>query len=383
VKVAHVIEAMHQGGAESLVVEHARRAAPDVRTLVVALNRGGPALEAAAAVGARTVMLGKGGARLGGLARLVRLLRDERVDVVNGHNPTGGLYGALAGALAGVPAVIRTEHSIHYRGRHSAAYPVLEVVSTLLARRVVCVCEAVRVSHVRRLPWAAGRFVTVANGISPAPHTRPREEVRAALGLPAGAALVLTLGSLTPQKAQHVLLEAFAEVAATRPAARLLVAGEGPLRASLEARAAALGVADRARFLGARLDAADLLGACDVFALSSVREGLSITLLEAMRAGRPCVASDVGGNAEAVAHGTTGLVVPAGDAGALARALGALLDDPARAEAMGRAGRERWAARFTAERMVRDTEALYRAALAGAGRRATPAAAAPTGAPGR
>jgi glycosyltransferase involved in cell wall biosynthesis len=315
-------------------------------------------------------MLGKGGSRAAGLVRLARLLRRERVDVVNGHNPTGGLYGALAGAAAGVPVVIRTEHSFHYRGRHSAAYPVLEVVSTLLARRVVCVCEAVLLSHVRRLPWAAGRFVTVANGVSPAPHIRPRDAVRTGLGLGPDHRVALTIGSLTPQKAQHVLLDGFAAAAARRPEALLLVAGEGPRRSELEARAADLGLGDRVRFLGARLDAPELLEACDVFALSSVREGLSITLLEAMRAGRPCIATRVGGNPEAIEDGVSGLIVPAEDPARLAEALGELFDDPERAARLGAAGRARWAARFTAERMVRETEALYRRELARAGRRA-------------
>lgn len=367
-KVMHVIEAMHQGGAESLVVEHARLAGAGIETHVVALNRGGPALEAAERAGARVHMLGKGDGRLRGLSRLARLMREHRIDVVNGHNPTGGLYGALAARAAGVPVALRTEHSIHYAGRHSAVYPVLEIVSTLLARRVVCVCEAVLNSHLSRLPWAAGRFVSVANGISPAPHTRPRPQIRADLGLAPDARVALTIGSLTRQKAQHVLLDAWADATRGPAGATLLIAGDGALRAPLEAQAARLGLADRVRFLGARLDAAELIVACDVFVLSSEREGLSITLLEAMRAARPTVATRIGGNGEAIEDGVTGLLVPAHDAPALADALNALLADPARARAMGEAGFERWRRCFTAERMVRDTEALYRAELTRVGK---------------
>jgi len=145
----------------------------------------------------------------------------------------------------------------------------------------------------------------------------------------------------------------------------------------LLAQAGALRLGTRARFLGARLDAPDLMGAADVFVLSSEREGLSITLLEAMRAGCPCVATRIGGNTEAVDDGVTGRIVPASDAEALAAALAELLRDPARARAFGAAGRRRWAERFTAERMVRATEALYREELARAGRpawRTAPAA---------
>ncbi len=358
-RVLHVIEAMHQGGAESLVVEHARLAAPGVRTLVCALNRGGPALEAARAAGASVRVLGARG--LGRVAALAALMRRERVDVVNGHNPTGGLYGALAARLAGVRAVLRTEHSFHFPGRHSRAYPLLERASTALTDRVICVCEAVRASHAPRLGGDPARFVTLPNGVGPPPPARPRDETRRDLGAGAAEPLVLAVGSLTPQKAHHVLLEALAlpELAG----ARLWIAGEGPLAGDLARRSEALGLGGRVAFLGARNDVHDLLAACDVFALCSVREGLSVTLLEAMRAGRPAVVTRVGGNPEAVLDGATGTVVEAGDPPGLARALGALLADPSRREAWGRAGRERWAARFTAERMVRETETLYRAIL--------------------
>jgi len=373
-RVLHVIEAMHQGGAESLVVEHARHAGPEVEVVVCALNRGGPALEAARPYARRVLVLGgdprqRGPARpLAVLARLAALLREERVDVVNGHNPAGGLYAALAGVLARVPVVVRTEHSLHYRKRYSRVYPLLEPVSTTLTRRVVCVCQAVLHSHVSRSPWVARRFVNVANGISSAPHTRPREQVRGELILPPGARVVLTIGSLTRQKAQHLLLEAFAVGARLVPDACLLIAGEGPLQADLEARRDALGLGDRVRFLGPRLDVPDLLEAADVFALSSEREGLPVTLLEALRAGRPAVATDVGGCAEILGDGACGVLVPAGGTAALGAALAGLLADPGRAAALGRAGRARWAERYTAERMVRETEAIYRAELARARR---------------
>jgi len=364
-RVLHVVESMRRGGAESVVVEHVRHAAPDLELLVCALNHDGPALEAARAAGARTFLLGKRGP-LDGVRQLAALMRRERVEVVNGHNATGGLYAALAARIAGIPVVFRTEHTIHFPGRHSALYPLLEPVSTVLTRRVVCVCQAVLESHVSRLPWAARRFVTVANGISSAEHTRPREVIRASvrnqLGIQDDQLLVLTIGSLSRQKAYARLLDAFAPIAEADPYARLLIAGEGPLRPALEARIAD-GLADSVRLLGARDDAVDLLEACDVFVLSSEREGLPITLIEAMRAGRPAVSTRIGGTAEVVEDGVTGLLVPVGDGPALTGALRALLADPALRERMGEAGRRRWRERFTAERMVCDTEALYRDAV--------------------
>jgi glycosyltransferase involved in cell wall biosynthesis len=359
-KVMHVVESMRRGGAESVVVEHVRHAAPDVEPLVVALNFGGPALEAARAAGARAFLLEKSGAA-SGVRRLAALMRGERVDLVNGHNATGGLYAALAARVAGVPVTFRTEHTIHFPGRHSSLYPMLEPLATALTRRVVCVCQAVLESHVSRLPWAARRFVNVANGISSAPHTRPREAVRRELGIAPDQTLVLSVGSLSTQKAQHVLLDAFAS--AGDGAARLVIAGDGPLREALEERIRARGLEGRARLLGAREDAADLHEAADLFVLSSEREGLPMTVIEAMRAGRAVVSTRVGGTGEAVVDGETGLLTPVGDTAALARALGALLGDPERRRRFGEAGRRRWSERFTAERMVRETESLYRAVI--------------------
>jgi len=361
VRVLHLIESMGHGGAEWLIVEHVRHAGPGVESLVCAINRGGAAMEAATALGARTFVLEKAERRIEGVRRLARLLRDERIEVVNGHNPVGGLYAALASIGPRGPIVFRTEHSIHYRGRHSAVYPLLETLSTSVTRRVVCVCQAVLESHVRRMPWAARRFVTVANGISSAPHTRPRDQVRQELGVAPTERIALTVGSLTPAKAQHVLIESFAWIAPRVPRARLWIAGEGRLGGALEEQIRRAGLEDRVRWLGARTDAADLMAASDAFVLSSVREGLPVTVLEAMRAGRPVVATDAGGTAEAVEDGVTGRIVPMRDPAALGAALGDVLGDPERAERMGRRGRERWARDFTAERMVRETEALYQA----------------------
>jgi glycosyltransferase involved in cell wall biosynthesis len=373
VRVAHVIEAMHTGGAESLLLEHVRCAAPGVSSLIIALNGGGPALEQARALGATCAVLRPPGRprpwqRAAAPFTLAGLLRRHRIDVVNGHNPTGALYGVTAARLAGVPVAFRTEHSLHYPGRHSAVYPLIERATTLVTQRVICVCEAARATHAPRMPWAARRFVTVANGIAEAPPTRPRESVRAALGLDAGGTLVLAVGSLTRQKAQHVMLEAFAAARRAHPGARLCIAGEGRLRPALEARIAALGIGDAVHLLGSRLDVADLMEAADLFTLSSEREGLSVTLLEAMRAGLAAVVTDIGGNGEAVADGVTGRVTPVGDAAAMARAFDELLGDAPRRAALGAAARARWEARYTAERMVRETEALYREALAEAGR---------------
>jgi glycosyltransferase involved in cell wall biosynthesis len=355
---------MVRGGAESLILEHIRHAGPGVESLVCALNRSGPSLEIAASLGARTRLLGKGANHLEGLRQLTSLMREWRVEVVNGHNPTGALYATPAARWADVPVVFRSEHSIHYPGRHSRVYPPIEAVLTAMTQRVLCVCDTARESHSRRLPWARSKFVTVYPGISDAPPLRPREELRRALGLSPDSIAVVSVGSLTRQKAQHVLIEAFARVAGRNPRAMLVIGGDGPLRSTLEADVAARGLTGRIRLLGPFAeDVAELVEASDLFALSSVREGMPITVLEAMRGAKAVVSTRAGGVSEAVVDGETGRLVDVGDAAALGEALHDALSDPARRAAWGEAGRRRWVERFRAERTVRETEALYAAEL--------------------
>ena len=364
-RVLHVINAMNLGGAEMVALEHIRQAGAGVESTVCAVNNGGWAMQEAERLGAKSLVLGKQGGRLGAMRRLVDALRRERIDVVNGHNPSGGFYAAVAGRFAGTRVIVRTEHSIRHPGRFSGIYDAaVEPLLTVLTDRVICVCDAVRRSQLERMGWAANKCVTVLNGIASAPAAPElRDATRAALGLEPEHVAAITVASLTPAKAQHVLVDAFAEVVRAIPEARLLFVGEGPLRGALEQQVRGLGFEDRVQFLGMRKDIPALLAAADVYVLSSSREGLSMSVLEAMRAAKPCIVTDVGGNAEAVTHDGTGLVVSPGDPQAFARALIALLPDRVRQAAWGAAARTRWEASFTAEHMVKTTENLYRRLL--------------------
>ena len=173
--------------------------------------------------------------------------------------------------------------------------------------------------------------------------------------------MLLVMAALVRRKGIDVLLDALARLSCP-PA--LLVAGEGEERPALEARASALGLAG-VRFLGQRADKGDLLAACDVLVLPSRQEGLGVAALEAMAAGRAVVASDVGGLGQAVVEGVTGLLVPPGDAAALAEAVARLARDPALRASLGAAGPARVEQGFRAECMVASYEALYREVLAG------------------
>src|SRR5690606_38580910 len=200
-----------------------------------------------------------------------------------------------------------------------------------------------------RLQLEAGGFgprtqlVSIPNGIQlgryqPASATS-RRQLAEVLGLPAGTALIGTVGRLNPVKDQASLIRAFRRVHDAMPATALLLIGDGPARAGLAAIAHAEGVHGSVHFLGDRADVDVLLQGLDLFAMSSVSEGYSIALLEASAAGLPIVATDVGGNAEIVQHAVSGRLVPASDPVALAEAMLSILDDRELAGRMGSAGR--------------------------------------------
>jgi glycosyltransferase involved in cell wall biosynthesis len=185
-----------------------------------------------------------------------------------------------------------------------------------------------------------------------------REALRA-LGIPDGAPVVGNIAALVDHKDHDTLLQAAAQVLAARPDVFFVVVGDGERRAALAAQARALGIGAQVIFTGFRADVDVLLPAFDVFCLSSCLEGLGTILLDAMAFARPIVATAAGGIPEAVVDGSTGRIVPVRDPAALAQALRELLDNPSRAEAMGRAGRRRFEERFSAERMVAETLAVY------------------------
>jgi glycosyltransferase involved in cell wall biosynthesis len=206
--------------------------------------------------------------------------------------------------------------------------------------------------------FPGGRITTIRNGVNLERFRRADSAAaRAALGLPADARIVGTVGRLVPVKDQATLVDAVAELGRGGVPATLVIAGDGPERARLEARAAERGV--DLRLLGYRPDVEQVLGALDVFVLSSTSEGLSNTILEAMAAGRPVVATRVGGAEEMIADGVTGVLVPPSDAASMAAALRRVLAAGDGGAAMGAAARQRVETEFTLAGMMQRYERMY------------------------
>ena len=294
------------------------------------------------------------------LVHLASVLRRLGADVVQSHGARSNAYTRVAARLAGVPAVLSTIHNAlrdyPVAPARLALYRAMDRLTLPLATGVVCVADELARDY-------AGRATVIHNGIDPEDFdvralTATAGERRASLGLD-GAPVVGFVGRLTPQKDPLTFLRVLAALQRVRPGVRALVVGDGPLRAEVERVAADLGVAAACRFLGERSDVPGLLALMDVVVLTSLSEGFPFVVLEAMAMERPVVATSVNGVPEIVESGVTGRLARRGDADALTRATLDLLDAPDVARDMGRAGRRRVMDRFTAQRMVDETQALY------------------------
>jgi glycosyltransferase involved in cell wall biosynthesis len=290
------------------------------------------------------------------MAQLIGILRAEQAAVFHAHLnwPLACRYGLLAATLARVRAIVATEHlfleipwrrSIYLQRFICAGVDRYLAVSDEVARRLR-----------QTLRFPARKIRVVHNGIPLAAFDRHTSRaLRASLTGGVERPIVLTTARLAEQKGHRYLLEAAALV----PEATFVLAGDGPDRAKLEALACDLGLTDRVLFLGHRHDVPDLLASCDLFVLPSLFEGHPLSILEAMAAGRPVIATAIGGTDEAVIQCQTGLLIPPADSAALASAITVVLNDPALARRLGEAGRARVRRNFAAEIMVRRVTDIY------------------------
>lgn len=291
-----------------------------------------------------------GPAMLRSIAAVRRLIHQTGACLVHANGSRAMFYAGLA-ARRLLPVIWHVRVSDRDR--------LLDRLLTGLATAIIVNSRAVG----GRFPSAAqARVRCVHNGVDLA-RFAPRQvppTLRGRLALPAGVPLLVSVGRFVPYKGYHHLLEAARLVAQARPEAHWLLVGDGELRGKLEAQCRGAGLESRVRFLGWREDVPDLLALSDLFVLPSLGEHFGRVLIEAMAAGRPVVATDAGGVPEIVRHGQTGLLVPPGEARPLAEAVLALLGDPARAAAMGKAGLARAEQEFSLTTHIQAVEALYR-----------------------
>jgi glycosyltransferase involved in cell wall biosynthesis len=294
------------------------------------------------------------------LAGIRRYLREVQPAIVQTFLLTASLYGRLAAMLEHVPIVIGTEVNIYERKR--SHHILAERLLMNRTDRVIVSARSVREFYVRQIHADPAKIDVIYNAVDwsmlqPAELPGARARMRESLGLAADVKLAGVIARLTEQKGHRFLFEALAAPALAD--VHLLVVGDGDLRDSLRAEAGRLGVASRVHFLGARRDLGDLLAAIDVFAMPSLWEGLPLSLILAMGAALPVVATAVAGIPEVVAPGETGWLVPPADAPALVRALSEVFRDRDRAAAIGRAAREWVRPRFGVDEYINAVAGLY------------------------
>ena len=303
---------------------------------------------------------------------LLKLCRRVKFDIVHTHTSKGGFLGRIAARLAGVPIVIHTVHGFSFNELTpwwtTAFYVYLERLASRFCDTMISVTNQHRLIAIEKRMASPDTIVTIHNGIdlSRFEGVTATESMRRELSLAREATLIGTVGRLTPQKGQTYLLKAMPRVVRKHPQTQLVFVGDGPQEAELKDLAVELGVADHCRFLGFRRDVPELLACLNIFVQPSPREGLSITLLEAMAARRPVIATNITGNREVVDDGIDGVLCQPMNSTALAKALIDLIENPKKARLLGKRAREKVEQHFEEQMMLKQTLELYRAQIEGA-----------------
>jgi len=363
IRVAHIINSMEVGGAQRQVLNLFRAIGRDRFDLrLICLAEKGAFGERLEREGFPVQALGKGrGIDPRMLIRLVRLLRQWKPDIVHCTVFTANLWGRLAAKLAGVRILIAHEQStVSLEKRHRR---VIDRVLSRWTHRVLAVSDDLRRRVIAEERIDPQRVEVLYNAIEcdafDSPPTEPLPALPGRRGFRVGI-----VGRLEYRKDHLTAVRAAARVVAQVPEAVFCLVGDGPERSRIENEIARLGLADHVRLLGERDDVARLLHAFDLYVLCSVTEGLSLSILEAMAAGLPVVATRVGGNPELLDQGRAGILIPARDPDALADAIIDLLINREKASALGRAARERARRSFDIRTVARRLEEIYERALA-------------------
>ena len=303
---------------------------------------------------------------LRGLQKLQQFLRTHHYDVVHTHTSKAGFVGRIASRRAGVHAVIHTAHSFPFHEESGPistfAYTQLEKYAARHCDRIVTVSQYHRQWGLRRKITRSQNIVAIPNGISERrlAITKTAGAVRRELSISPDEVLFLTPGRLFQGKGLEYLIDAIPLLTSrlSRPF-RIALAGDGPLHRSLEQRVSAVGGSNKTVFLGFRRDIPDLLRASDVVVLPSLHEGLSISLLEAMAAEKPIIATSIGGNLEPTGNGFAALIVSPKNAQALADAMACFANNPVLAAEKAAHARRLFLAGHTEEKMVAGYRRLY------------------------
>ena len=366
IKALHIVEDLKIGGAERVIADIA--AGLDKKNFevsVLCVTRGGEIADELIEQGIEVKILGIFSYHNPlNILKLARLLRKERPDIVHTHGYFGSVIGRIAAKLAGVLIFINHVHSTYWEYRKS--HILMEKFLSLFTHKIICCSKAVEdfVRDQERIKPA--KTLVIYNGVDEDRFSAPKDpsSLKTQLGIDSGDSVVGTVSSLTPHKGHEHLFQAAPMILEACAPVKFLIVGEGILREKLEKLTKNLNLFSKVIFAGTRKNIPDLLSAMDIFVLpSSSREGLGISIIEAMATEKPVVATDIGGIPEVIKNGETGYLVPPRNPEALAQAIIKLLQNPAKAKAMGKQGRIRFKEKFTKKRMLSGVENLYEALI--------------------
>lgn len=362
INVLHVIDTGGPGGAETVFLHTATGLDPARFRAVCAVSRDGWLAEQLRARGHSPLIESASGSfNIRYLRRLVRIIRDQRIDVVAAHLYGSAIYGGLASLITGVPVIpiLHGQSDIFNAGRFAS---LKRAIVRRLSQRLVFVSGKLQAELAAALNVPDEKCVIIPNGVDVGRFKRGRRDtLRNELGLPADAILVGAVGNIRVPKAYEVLLRAAHTLRSRSPRYRFVVVGEGSgaLYQRLLQLRSELGLDEALSFLGLRTDVADLLPEFDVYALSSTTEGFSIACIEAMACGVPVVATRSGGPEEIIEQGRSGLLVPVNDSAALADSIHRIAMDPQLSDQLAEHGLARVHARFTLSAMLKSYATLF------------------------
>jgi sugar transferase (PEP-CTERM/EpsH1 system associated) len=360
-RVVHVVHWLRVAGLENGVVNLITALADDFDHSVICLREAGP-LAARLPPGVEVIVCGKqDGIEIGLTWRLARLFRRLRPHIVHSRN-WGTIESIPAARLAGVPIVVHGEHGRDASNPTDRLWRrnMCERLCSPMVTRFVTVSSDLQRWLVSTVGIRDRKITLIPNGVDTSKFRFDSSITpRIDMDLSSDSTVIGIVARLDPVKDHMTLLEAYARLDHAANRLMLVIVGDGPCRSALERRIRESDLKDRVLLLGERADIPALLQTFDVFVLSSIAEGMSNTVLEAMAAGLPVIATQVGGNPELVKHGSTGLLVPASDPPALAAALDHYLSNPALRKQHGRSGQRRVMEEFSLERMAGAYRELY------------------------
>ena len=358
IHVQHVLLSLEPGGLENGVVNVINGLDPSrIQNSVCCLKQAG---EFASRIKDRGVPVFEMGLQKGNDLllpfRLAMLFRRSKVDIVHTRNAEAFFYGFLGAKIAGVSSIIHSEHGRIFDDRAIRFWA--QKLFSKYTDIIFSLSEQLRSDLVKFVGIPADKIGVLHNGVDVSRfNTVRREDVRKELGISAERVVVGSIGRLVSVKNYPLLLRAVKS--SNLDMTTILFVGDGPERDKLKKLAISDGLIERVIFLGHRENVADLLGAMDIFVLPSVSEGMSNTMLEAMAAGIPVIASRVGGNPEIVRDGIDGLLFESGNERALSELLRGLVDSPPLRTQLGLAGRKRVVEKFSLEAMISQYDSLY------------------------